>query len=328
MTDCLFLRDFSHFVANCHPDDVDVDDPAVDAEWDFEADRREHVCVGEFHGLKPRLTTKAISGMPLLKRKTDIKWADNPHVGVPYRNRMVRAVKSVDVLRSKAGLPLLMPLFRVGNLNFYNGDGDVFSSLGFSEEAFFYGLTQLTVLTGERRVALHGLLLCEDGQLATEGPAVTWFFNQGDLVFFSDSRTGWSGTLSRSRCNKYVECARTSGLMRSLGLEYVLKIKADLDNLMRAKENVPAHIECDVGEPIVIDVATTAHYSNPIVVQYKSCMDKTSLDFGGLDPFSDEVFDHIDSVFYRGKQQQVWKHTLTFHHKLPHREVVFEGYDG
>jgi hypothetical protein len=140
---------------------------------------------------------------------------------IPYRGRLIRAAKSLDVLRRQKGLPLLAPFMKLGYVTFYD-EGDLTSALGFSPTAFDYGLISLRYLP-ERRVCYHGALPSEDGPLSSEGGACVWYYNQGNVLYFADSRSGRVGSLSRRKCRKRLEQEQ---LLNGLVIPKKKKIKA------------------------------------------------------------------------------------------------------
>jgi len=283
--------------------------------------------MADFRGRRPLVPTFSFAkDIPMLTKPSDIKWAANPNVNIPYRRRILAAVKSVDVLRRRAGLPLLSPFLRIGQITFYKDDQNLYTSLGFSEEAFFYALLRLDIVRGERRVALHGLLLCEKGQLATQGPAAVWHYTQGDVLFFSDSRTGMSGMLSHTRCREYIERSRNPQYYEYSGqvqrIERIDEVKSILKRCIESDLSVNplSAAETEDQSPVnpLVSVMSTLEYISALCVMYKTEERITHIKFNDMNPMKDDLFERMESAFYGKGHDRMLRFRLVFHEKPPY----------
>jgi len=160
----------------------------------------------------PVTPSKFKEAFPVGKEKWDLY---DPNTHFPFKHRLLKIVIRLDLVRRECGEKPLRPLLRIGRLQFYN-KSTLFDALGMSREAFYFGLTKLVIFTGERRAVLHGALnaLCVDythcdGYDAAVGPACVWYYNRGNKLIFSDSRTGMFGEIDRKRCFNYIgKCAK------------------------------------------------------------------------------------------------------------------------
>jgi len=167
-------------------------------------------------------------------------------------------------------------------------------------------LVQLDIVKGERRVALHGLLLCEGGHLASSGPAALWHYTQGDRLFFSDSRSGMAGSVSWSRCNKYVAERNQADAMRHKAV-----ILASIEKEMRHEPIVEA--PCSV---VVSTMSTLEQIS--AVCSLTETAGKVHVEFFNVDPVKCRIVDIIVAAVRGKKHLKTIKSSICYHLKPPY----------